>query len=83
VPLHLNFPLLDESQVEVMVLTSSHSRGRDTRIRSSANILPRLEFLAIAERWRPYRMWVNVLLHVWTSEAANMSQQGFPHGHAA
>jgi DNA-3-methyladenine glycosylase II len=23
------------------------------------------ETLAIAERWRPYRMWVEVLLHVW------------------
>ena len=27
--------------------------------------------LAIAERWRPYRMWVTVLLHVWVRETDN------------
>lgn len=38
--------------------------------------------LAIAEQWQPYRMWVNVLLHVWASEAVNRAKPGFSHGHA-
>jgi DNA-3-methyladenine glycosylase II len=35
------------------------------------------EVLAIAERWRPYRMWATVLLHVWLRETNNFPRRTF------
>ncbi len=33
--------------------------------------------LAIADKWRPYRMWVTVLLHVWLRETNNYPKKTF------
>lgn len=35
------------------------------------------EITAIAERWRPYRMWSIVLLHVWLRETNNFPKRTF------
>jgi 3-methyladenine DNA glycosylase/8-oxoguanine DNA glycosylase len=35
------------------------------------------EVLAIADRWRPYRMWATVLLHVWVRETGNLPKRTF------
>lgn len=35
------------------------------------------EILSIAENWRPYRMWVTVLLHVWLRETNNFPKRTF------
>jgi DNA-3-methyladenine glycosylase II len=37
----------------------------------------REDVLAIAERWRPYRMWATVLLHVWLRETNNFPRRAF------
>ncbi len=43
-------------------------------IRTAYNLpedTPKDQVLAFAERWRPYRMWVTVLLHIWMRETGN------------
>lgn len=35
----------------------------------------RQQWLEIAEKWRPYRMWVNVLLHVWVTREYSVSHR--------
>lgn len=35
------------------------------------------ELLAIAEKWRPYRMWVIVMLHIWLRETNNFPKRTF------
>ncbi len=35
------------------------------------------QILAIAEKWRPYRMWAVVLHHVWLRESGNMPKRTF------
>ncbi len=35
------------------------------------------EMLAIADNWRPYRMWVVVLMHVWLRETDNYPKRTF------
>ena len=35
------------------------------------------DVMAIAERWRPYRMWAIVLLHVWLRETNNFPKRTF------
>ncbi|HSW81458.1 MAG TPA: hypothetical protein VLG40_03605 [Candidatus Saccharimonas sp.] len=35
------------------------------------------EVLAIAEKWRPFRMWVIVLMHVWVYETGNLPKRTF------
>ncbi|MDB5183863.1 MAG: hypothetical protein JWO07_544 [Candidatus Saccharibacteria bacterium] len=35
------------------------------------------EIMAITEKWRPYRMWVSVLLHVWLRETNNFPKRTF------
>jgi DNA-3-methyladenine glycosylase II len=35
------------------------------------------EILAITEKWRPYRMWAVVLLHVWLRETNNFPKRTF------
>ena len=35
------------------------------------------DILAIAEKWRPYRMWVIVMLHIWLRETNNFPKRTF------
>jgi len=35
------------------------------------------QVLAIADKWRPYRMWVIVLMHVWVYESGNLPKRTF------
>lgn len=35
------------------------------------------QVLEIAEKWRPYRMWVIVLMHVWVYESGNLPKRTF------
>jgi len=47
------------------------------QMRHESRELTKDEVLAIAEAWRPFRMWVIVLLHVWAYETKNLPKRTF------
>ena len=50
---------LTHDDMTYQVIRRAYGEGDDTSQEA---------LLSLTEPWRPYRMWVNVLLHVWASE---------------